>query len=233
MTNAPLPMTQPPARSGVRAAFLIAVGVALVLALWKFGASISGELPRFVSWVENLGVWGPVAFIAGYAALVVLAAPGSVLTIAAGTIFGVARGTLFVFIAATLGANLCFLIGRYVARDWVAKRIASDPRFEAIDRAVGRAGRKIVFLLRLAPAFPFNLLNYGFPLTRVSFVDHLVGSLGMLPGTLLYVYLGNLGGDLLGGGLSAPKLALFAVTAVLVFLAVRTAKLALDAAAKE
>lgn len=214
---------------------LFALAAALVLfAVGKFGGRVSAELPRFVAWVESLGAWGPLAFILGYAALVVLAVPGSVLTIAAGSVFGVAEGTAYVFVAATLGANLCFLIGRYLARDWVARRIAADARFTAIDRAVGRAGRKIVFLLRLAPAFPFNLLNYGFPLTRVSFVDHVVGSLGMLPATLLYVYLGSIGGDLLSGGPSPAKLALFGVTALLVVLAVRAARRALaDASAQD
>ncbi|HEU4428149.1 MAG TPA: TVP38/TMEM64 family protein [Myxococcota bacterium] len=210
---------------------LFALAAALVLfAIAKFGSRVSAELPRFIAWVDSLGAWGPAAFILGYAVLVVLAVPGSVLTIAAGSVFGVAEGTAYVFVAATLGANLCFLIGRYLARDWVARRIAGDARFSAIDRAVGHAGRKIVFLLRLAPAFPFNLLNYGFPLTRVRFVDHFIGSLGMLPATLLYVYLGSVGGDLLSGGLSVAKLALFGVTAVLVVLAVRAARRALDEA---
>jgi uncharacterized membrane protein YdjX (TVP38/TMEM64 family) len=221
----------------------IAVGVVIAAAagwlVWQFGARVAAELPRFAAWVRELGALGPLVFIAGYAAAVVLAVPGSILTLAAGPIFGIAAGTLYVFIAATIGANLCFLIGRHLARDWVARRIAGDPRFSEIDRAVGRAGRKIVFLLRLAPAFPFNLLNYGFPLTRVRFVDHFVGSLGMLPATFLYVYLGSVGGDLLSGEINGPKLGLLGLTALLVLLAVRTARRALaeasgpDAAAKE
>lgn len=226
----PMSVTDEPGnklRSWGRMALLALVGVLVAFALAKFGGRVSTELPRFVAWVQSLGAWGPIAFILGYALLVVFAVPGSILTIAAGTVFGVAEGTAYVFVAATIGANLCFVIGRYVARDWVARRIASDARFSAIDRAVGVAGRKIVFLLRLAPAFPFNLLNYGFPLTRVSFVDHLVGSIGMLPATLLFVYIGSIGGDLLSGGLSAPKIALFGVTALLVVLAVRTARRAL------
>lgn len=210
-----------------RALFALLAGLAIVL-VWQFGARVAQELPRFVDWVRSLGPWGPVAFISGYALAVVFAVPGSILTLAAGTVFGVVEGTAYVFIAATLGANLCFLIGRYVARDWVAKRIAGDARFNAIDRAVGHAGRKIVFLLRLAPAFPFNLLNYGFPLTRVRFVDHFVGSFGMLPATFLYVYLGSVGGDVLSGAINGPKTAVLAVTAILVFFAVRIARRALD-----
>ena len=106
------------------------------------------------------------------------------------------------FVAAVIGSSLAFLIARYVARPWVEKRIAASPGFAAIDRAIAQQGRRIVFLLRLSPAFPFNLLNYALGLTRVRFADALVASLGMLPGTLLYVYYGKLAGEVatLAGG---------------------------------
>src|SRR5439155_1410723 len=100
--------------------------------------------------------------------------------------------------AATLGASAAFLVGRYLARAAVERRIAANPRFAAIDRAVGAEGRKIVFLLRLSPVFPFNLLNYALGLTRVRFADFFLASVGMLPGTVLYVYSGKLIGDVTG-----------------------------------
>src|SRR5262249_58476875 len=75
----------------------------------------------------------------------------------------------------------------------IAARVAGNARFAAIDRAVGREGLKIVLLTRLSPAFPFNLLNYAYGLTQVTFRDYMVGSLvGMIPGTAMYVYLGSL-----------------------------------------
>ena len=88
-----------------------------------------------------------------------------------------------------------FLIARYVARNRVARVVARNPKFAAIDAAIGRDARRIVFLLRLSPVFPFNLLNYALGLTTVRFVDYLVASLGMLPGTVLYVYYGKVAGD--------------------------------------
>ncbi len=180
----------------------IALLVAAVAVLILLGRRLGAALPAFAAWVDSLGAWGPVAFIAGYALAVVAFAPGSVLTLAAGAIFGLARGTLYVFLAATLGASLAFLVARYVARPWVERRISANPAFAAIDRAVAAQGRRIVFLLRLSPAFPFNLLNYALGLTRVRFVDALVASIGMLPGTLLYVYYGKLAGEVasLAGG---------------------------------
>ena len=177
----------------------IAAAVALLLLL---GRQLGAALPGFAAWVDSLGAWGPVAFIAGYAVAVVAFAPGSILTLAAGALFGLVRGTVYVLIAATLGASLAFLVARYVARPWVERRIAASPGFAAIDRAIAAQGRRIVFLLRLSPAFPFNLLNYALGLTRVRFGDALVASIGMLPGTLLYVYYGKLAGEVaaLAGG---------------------------------
>lgn len=183
----------PRGRAGriLKAALVLAAVVALVV----LGGQAAPYLESFKEWVQGLGVWGPVAFIAGYALATVAFAPGSILTLAAGSIFGIAYGVLYVFTAATIGASAAFLVARYVARRAVERRVQGDPRFAAIDRAVADEGRKIVLLLRLSPIFPFNLLNYALGLTSIRFVDYLVASVGMLPGTLLYVYLGAVGGD--------------------------------------
>jgi uncharacterized membrane protein YdjX (TVP38/TMEM64 family) len=180
----------------------IAAVLAAVAALVLLGRWLGGSLPAFAQWVEGLGVWGPTVFVAGYVAAVVAFVPASLLTLVAGALFGVAKGTAIVFVAAVLGSSAAFLIARHLARRAIERRIAGDARFAAIDRAVGAEGRKIVLLLRLSPAFPFNLLNYGLGLTRVSFRDYLMASVGMLPGTLLYVYLGKIAGDVaaLAGG---------------------------------
>jgi uncharacterized membrane protein YdjX (TVP38/TMEM64 family) len=182
-----------PARGGRgrRVLVLLAAAAALALLVW-LGRQGGDQVPRFAAWVDGLGVWGPLAFVAGYAVAAVAMVPGSLLTLAAGAIFGLAEGTLYVFVGATLGASAAFLVARYLARGLVERRLAGSPRFAALDHAVGREGRKIVFLLRLSPVFPFNLLNYGLGLTRVRFVDYLVACLGMLPGTFLYVYYGKL-----------------------------------------
>ncbi len=173
----------------------IAVGVAVLGGLVVVGRQVGAYVPRFAEWVDGLGAFGPVVFIAGYALAVVGFVPGSVLTLAAGAIFGLLEGTVYVFLAAVLGSTGAFLVSRYVARRAVEQRLEGDERFAAIDRAVGTQGRRIVFLLRLSPIFPFNLLNYALGLTRVSLADYAIASLGMIPGTLLYVYSGKLAGD--------------------------------------
>ena len=183
----------------------IAIVVVAIAALLFLGRQASGAILDFVGWVEGLGVWGPVVFILGYAVAVAALVPGSALTLAGGAIFGLAEGTLYVFTAAVLGSTAGFLIARYLARSYVAKRIEGNQRFASVDRAVAENGLKITFLLRLSPAFPFSFLNYALGLTRVSFRDYVLASFGMLPGTLLYVYYGKLAGDVaaLAGG--APE----------------------------
>jgi uncharacterized membrane protein YdjX (TVP38/TMEM64 family) len=218
----------------------IAIGAAALVALVFIGRTVGGYVPRFAEWVDGLGPWGPVAFVVGYALAVVCFVPGSVLTLAAGAIFGLVEGTLVVLVAATIGSTAAFLLSRTVARKAVARRVEGDRRFAAIDRAIERQGRRIVFLLRLSPVFPFSLLNYALGLTRVRLVDYLVASVGMVPGTLLYVYSGKVAGDLatLAGGAAVPRGAGyyavvgigFAATAVVTILITRVARRALQEA---
>ena len=153
------------------------------------------KLPQFAEWVDGLGFWGPVVYVLGYAILTVSFVPGSLLTLAAGAVFGLTKGTALAWTGATLGATLSFLIARYLARRAIESKVAANPKFAAIDNAVEDEGRKIVFLLRLSPLFPFSLLNYGLGLTKVKLVDYIIASLGMIPGTLLYVYSGKIAGD--------------------------------------
>jgi uncharacterized membrane protein YdjX (TVP38/TMEM64 family) len=150
-------------------------------------------LREALAWIEQLGAWGQLLFVVIYVAATVLLIPGSALGLGAGAMFGVLRGSLLVSLASTLGATCAFLLGRYLARDWVSKKIEGNPAFSVIDQAVARQGGKIVLLTRLSPVFPFTLLNYAFGLTRVSLRDYVLASwIGMLPGTVMYVYLGSL-----------------------------------------
>jgi uncharacterized membrane protein YdjX (TVP38/TMEM64 family) len=151
--------------------------------------------------VSGLGVLGPIIFVGLYILACVLSLPGSILTLGAGAVFGVITGSIAVSIGSILGATCSFLIGRYLARGLVAGRIAGNEKFKAVDEAVGKEGWKIVLLTRLSPVFPFNLLNYAFGLTKVSLKHYFFASwLGMIPGTLMYVYVGSLAGDLAGLG---------------------------------
>ncbi len=169
--------------------------LAAVGALFVAGGRAAAVLPQLAEWVSARGAAAPLFFVVIYIVATVLLVPGSLLTLAAGALFGLWRGTLIVLVAASAGATAAFLIARYIARERVAHRVARDPRFQAIDRAIGAAGLRIVVLLRLSPVVPFNLLNYALGITSVRLRDFLVACLAMLPGTLLYVYYGRVIGD--------------------------------------
>jgi uncharacterized membrane protein YdjX (TVP38/TMEM64 family) len=163
-------------------------------------------LQNALTWVESLGSIAPIAFIVLYNVATVLLIPGSLLTLGSGVLFGLVWGSVYVFFAATLGATLAFWLGRTVARDWVSKKISAYPKFAAIDTAVAKEGFKIVFLTRLSPLFPFNILNYAFGITQVSLKDYVLGSVGMIPGTILYVYIGSLIGSVAQIGMKGATL---------------------------
>lgn len=167
-----------------------------------------------LAWVQGLGEWGPAAFIGIYVVAAVAFVPGSALTVGAGTIFGLWRGYLYTAAGSVSGATAAFLIARYLARERVARWIARDARFKAVDEAVSREGWKIVLLTRLSPIFPFNMLNYAFGLTDISPWNYVAASwIGMMPGTFLYVYLGAVARDLaLTGARRGQSSAEWAVT---------------------
>ncbi|MFM7887971.1 MAG: TVP38/TMEM64 family protein [Pseudanabaena sp.] len=155
-----------------------------------------GLFLNILQWIEGLGYVGGLAFILIYILATIAFIPGSALTLGAGTLFGVLWGSIYVFVGATLGAIAAFLIGRYLARDWIGKKIQDNEQFAAIDRAVAHAGFKIVLLTRLSPIFPFNLLNYAFGVTGVALKEYAIASIGMIPGTVMYVYIGSFAGEL-------------------------------------
>lgn len=174
----------------LRWALVLLVAAVVVIAL--FMLPVQEYLRALLEWTRGLGFWGYLVLIAAYIVATVLFLPGSILTLAAGFLFGVIAGSIVVSIGATLGACAAFLVGRYLAREKVEQKVTGSPKFSAIDRAVGDQGFKIVMLTRLSPVFPFNLLNYAFGLTRVRFGAYALASwLGMIPGTIMYVYLGS------------------------------------------
>jgi len=168
---------------------------AIVLLLIGSARAGGAYLPAFAAWVKELGPWGPLAYIVGYIVATVAFVPGAFLTLAAGAVFGLYEGVLYAFIGESLGGALAFWIARRLARRTIEQHFGDTPRFAAIDRAVARRGGRIVFLLRLSPAIPFNFLNYALGLTSVRFRDYFIASVGMFPGALLYVYYGKVAGD--------------------------------------
>ncbi len=184
---------------------LIVLGVVLVAVIvvpWFL--PIQKPMQELLTWVQAQGVWGLVVLAAVWIPAAILLIPGTLITLAGGAIFGVMEGTVAISLGSTAGACAAFLVGRGVARPWVARQVAANLKFQAIDQAIGEQGFKIVLLLRLSPVFPYNLLNYALALTRVPFRDYFLASwIGMLPGTMMYVYIGSTVGEL--AALSAKR----------------------------
>ena len=206
--------------------------------------------PGTRSWLQHVieedlaawGVWGLVALSAFYVVATVAFIPGSLVTIGAGFLaaalwpdrfpLALAAASLAVLVGSNLGALCAFLLGRTLARDWVKAKTARLKTFGAVDRAIGENGLKLVTLIRLSPVFPFNFTNYLFGVTQVRARDYVLGTLvGMLPGIVLYVYIGAVSHGLATatGGEAGPwALVLrgvgFAATLVTVVLITRTAR---------
>ena len=210
-----------------RALILLLSLAALLVAVWMLPAR--EWLIQSTDWAQAHPRIAWAGFILAYILAALFMVPGSILTLAAGVLFGVALGVALVSLAATLGACCAFVVGRFLARDWVESRLEAMPRFRALDRAVARRGWLIVLLARLSVVIPYNLLNYALGLTNVRFGAYLFGTLvGMLPAIFLYVYLGSVAGSLASleqtGAPMIPQ-SLFVtgliVTALLIFLIAR------------
>lgn len=212
-------------------ALLALATVAIVVALRSL--PINEWLGLAIVWIEGHRSVAWAVFVITYVLATVMLMPAFILTLAAGFVFGLPLGVALVSAGSTLGACGAFLIGRYFTREWVEKQIENHSRFRALDLATRHEGFVIVFLVRLSPVFPFNLINYGLSLTAVRFRDYALASwIGMLPVTVLYVYIGTAASDLgqiIGGDVEtglAGRAALFAglaATAVLIAFITRKA----------
>ncbi|MEE8245237.1 MAG: TVP38/TMEM64 family protein [Pseudomonadales bacterium] len=172
----------------------VVIFVVVVIALLTAAATlpIVDWVRWLLTWVEENRAVSWAVFIVVYIVATVFLVPGSLLTLGAGFVFGLPIGFVIVSFASVAGASCAFLVGRFFVRGWVEGKLVNMPRFNALDRAVGEKGWLIVLLTRLSPAFPFNLLNYALGITQVRFTHYVLASwLGMIPGTVLYVYFGS------------------------------------------
>lgn len=167
---------------------VLLIGLIVTIFVLAIVLGIGEKLGALRGWIQSLGVLGPAVFVGLYILGVVVGIPGSALTIAAGGLFGSSLGIILVSLASTLGASLAFLIARYFARDAIANWLSRREKFRSLDVMTEEHGAMIVAITRLVPIFPFNLLNYGFGLTKIPFWTYVFWSwLCMLPGTVLYV----------------------------------------------
>jgi len=200
--------------NAARVALALALVAGLLVAFANREALTGDALHR---WVAEAGIWAPLAFIAFYVAATVFFLPGALLTLAAGALFGAVPGALYSLIGATLGATLAFLVARYLAADWVARKAGG--RLKQLIEGVEAEGWRFVAFVRLVPLFPFNLVNYALGLTRIPLFAYAAASfVCMFPGALAYAWLGHAGREALAGADGAVRNALLAL-ALLAFVA--------------
>ncbi len=205
-----------------------AVVVVAFIAAWYF-LPVKAWSEAFQGWIEGLGPWGWIIFAGVYIVATVMLVPVSVLTLVAGLAFGLAIGFPLVVVSATIGATLAFLVSRHLVHDRVDKYIVNRPQLKAVKAAVSEGGWKIIVMLRLSPVVPFNLQNYFYGVTDVRLVEYVLATfVGIMPGTLLYVYLGSAGKAATGAGDGPLRWTFFAAgllaTVVVVYVVTRKAR---------
>ena len=218
------------------AVFFLAAGFVVYLIASR------GVFPQIESLVSSMGPAGPVFAVLAYILSTVLLVPGSALTLAAAALFGFKTGFMVVLVGANLGSLCAFLTARTFLREPVAQWASTKPHFRSIDRAIHRRGFSTVLLARLSPVLPFNALNYFLGITSVELQAYALATLiGILPGMILYVYVGAAARDVLTAGLAPAidsyqqllKYAGVVATALLVVMITRRARKELNQAESE
>jgi uncharacterized membrane protein YdjX (TVP38/TMEM64 family) len=196
------------ARSCLTPQFWLLVGLVAMLAIAVHHFHLSVVIHSGWRWFNALITKDPVIFIIFFNLATLFCLPASLLALSAGYTFGLGWGTVYVLISAIIGATLAFWMGRYLARPWMQQKMQRNIQLRAIAQAVVQEGWKLVLLTRLSPLFPFNLTSYAFGATQISLKNYSLGSLGLLPGTILYTYMGSLTSELTTVNLSAPSTSL-------------------------
>ncbi len=178
----------------VKLVVVVAVLVGLVLlanALGLFdmfkGGTLKDKVERMDTLFRGLGAWAPAVFVLIWIAACVMMLPGLPIAIAGGLVFGAVWGTVWSTVGANLGACLAFLVGRYAARDMVSGWVEKNKALRKIDEGVRQQGWRMLMITRLVPVFPFNIQNYVYGLTNISFGTYaLVSVVCMVPGTIAF-----------------------------------------------
>ena len=175
---------------------LLVIGVLVII----FRDDVSQGLQNFATWIQKHKILGPIILLVAYIIATVAFIPGTILTLGAGWAFqqayqstwiAVLVGSLSVWIGAEIGSCAAFLLGKFVLRDLSERLAAKYKVTKALDQAIQTEGLKLVLMLRLCPLVPFNAFNYAMGITAVKFWDYAIGGIGMIPGTVLYVFVGT------------------------------------------
>lgn len=167
---------------------LLVIFMAYQFGLVDFLTDISG----LRAYLEGLGWWGYVIFILLSVVVAVFLLPGQFLAIVGGLAYGGFIGGLLTIIGASLGASISFIIGKYVAREYILTRFGSDPTFQKIERGVKENGISFLVFTRLVPVFPFAIQSYAYAMTPMSVKKFsLISFLTMMPASFIYAFMAS------------------------------------------
>lgn len=204
--------------------FRVIVGIGIVVAIYLLLRYIGvteyidlENVYKIKDWVSGYGIIAPLIYIGFYIVATLFFLPGLPITVLSGVAFGPIWGVVYVWIGATIGVSLAFLVGRYFARGLVESWISRNALFQKIDTKVEQEGWRILMFTRLTPIFPFNLQNYAYGLTNIKFPTYvIVSSIFMLPGSIAYV---QIGGALVSGEGNLKKTLIYlSISGVLILL---------------
>ena len=155
-------------------------------------------------------------FLAAHIVANAIGIPGTVFVIVGGAVYGLWWGTVWSVIGATLGAIAAFWLARYFLHDWFATRFKYNVYVQKISHTLCKNGLSCVLTIRFSPMSPFNLVNFALGLTPVSVRNYALGTLiGIIPGTLIYTWLGVTGAEALSGGKLLPLFCCLTVLAII------------------
>ena len=174
-------------------AVLLVLLIALAALTWKLSTWLTPQ--QLQQALQQTGGWAPVLYIGLFVLLPTFFFPVAVLALAGGLLFGLWWGSVYTFIGAVLNCALMFLLARYVGRSQVQHLVEQklSPQWQRrLQMADGKEGFLLLIILRLIPAVPYNLINYTFGLTGISFSSYLLASaIGIIPGTFAFINIGD------------------------------------------
>lgn len=176
-----------------KTAVLLVLLIALAALTWKLSTWLTPQ--QLQQALQQTGGWAPVLYIGLFILLPTFFFPVAVLALAGGLLFGLWWGSVYTFIGAVLNCALMFLLARYVGRSQVQRLVEQklSPQWQRrLQMADGKEGFLLLIILRLIPTVPYNLINYTFGLTGISFSSYLLASaIGIIPGTFAFINIGD------------------------------------------
>lgn len=142
--------------------------------------------------LERLGWIGYLFFILLSIVVAVFLLPGQFLAIVGGLVYGGFVGGCLTIVGASLGCTISFIIGKYLARDYIVQRFKNDATFQKIEQGVRENGISFLIFTRLVPIFPFAIQSYAYALTPMSFKKFsLISFLTMMPASFVYTFMAS------------------------------------------